>query len=172
MAVTKEYTCIAHGPFEGTEARCPHGCTTAIEREFRTAPAGRSAKTKATDNALNRLAQRFGMTDISNRSGTVAGSKRQPKMEMKPEWVPMPKGDLLKVGAKGQPGVIEHRKGSAGGAEAAGKQYKTDRVADEIVANMETPLPVGQNLPRPRPVVVGRDTVTQEDFEAGIRSAA
>lgn len=158
---------MAHGPFEGSAPTCPHGCTVAVEREFRTAPGGRSAKTKATDNALNRLAQRFGYTDISNRNGTVAGSKKAPQYDFRPTWGELPKGDKLVVG-KG----IEQVAGATGGAEAAAKLYHTEQVSeDEPVPSVTMPLPIGGKLPKLRPNVVGRDTVTPAEFSDALARA-
>lgn len=169
MAVNREFTCLAHGPFEGTEARCPHGCTTAVAREFRTAPAVGTAKAKATDAALERLAQRFGLTDISNRNGSVAASKPPAPagLDFTPKWLPVAAGDNFEVGK----GVVS-REGSAGGANATAQQYRTERMGDEPAATETVPLPLGQLPPPPRPHVVGRDNVTSADFEKAIRSAA
>lgn len=112
MAVKKEYRCLAHGPFESMEEICPHGCSTVV-REFRTAPGGRSAKTKTTDRALQGLANRYGLTDMSNKSGSVGGSRKQPQA-MAPVWGEMPKGNVFEVG-KGEVAA----EGAAGGSTAA-----------------------------------------------------
>src|SRR6266850_1196813 len=97
MAVTKEYRCLAHGPFDAKEARCPHGCGTVV-REFRTAPGGRSSRTKAADGALEHLARRYGLSDMSNRSGSVGGSRRPARPDFSPVWGDMPKGNVYEVG--------------------------------------------------------------------------
>lgn len=164
MAVVKEWRCLAHGPFDGAEGVCPSGCTTVV-REFRSAPGGRSDKTRATDAALQRLATRFGYTDISNRKGSVAQSQGKPKMEMKPEWVPMPKGDTLKVADK----TIEKRKGSVGGASTAAANARVLHSGGEPTVGA-APLPV-EGLPKPRPVVVGREGDYSQDFSKAVSAA-
>lgn len=167
MAVKREFTCLAHGAFEATEAKCPYGCTAAVSREFRTAPAGHSSKTKATDAALERLAMRFGMTDISNRNGTVAASKKGPGgLDFSPIWKEVPKGDTLEIGR----GIVA-REGGSGGAEAASREYGTGRMSDEPFATHDVPLPLGVMPPKPRPNVVGRDTVTSADFSQALSRA-
>lgn len=171
MAVIKEYSCLAHGPFEAAEPICPHGCTTAVKRQFFTAPGTRSAKTKASDVALERLARRFGLSDISNRKGSVMESRRGfgkiGGMDFSPVWGTMPKGHNLEVGK----GIVE-RDGAQGGGEALGKTLGTGRIADEPAASTEHALPTAQKLVRPRPVVVGRDSVTQDDFKAAVERAS
>ncbi len=92
MAVIKEYRCFAHGPFESREAKCPKGCTAVIQ-EFRTAPGFKSDKTKSSDKAIQRMATKLGYSDMSNRNGSVAGSRKMGKQEqdMRPQWLDVPK---------------------------------------------------------------------------------
>jgi hypothetical protein len=155
MAVLKEYRCLAHGPFDGTEAVCPHGCETVV-REFRTAPGTRSHKTKFSDKALERLATRFGLTDMSNRNGSVGGSRKHPDNPYAPVWGEMPKGNVYSPG-KGEIQVD----GAAGGAPAALKSIGA--TVDSAAAAMKakyggdyTPEPtfmdVTKTLPRVRPI--------------------
>lgn len=74
MKPVKEWKCEAHGYFESTRPECPYGCTTVV-RVHLTPPAIRtSGRTANIDNTLNRLAAHHGMTDISNRNGSVASS--------------------------------------------------------------------------------------------------
>lgn len=84
MAVLKEYICMAHGPFEGYEPQCPHGCSgTMVEREFRT-PFSYPQKMNGIDRTLNNLASDFNMTDMRhNSNGTVAGGQANPYA---PQW--------------------------------------------------------------------------------------
>lgn len=166
MAVKREYRCLAHGPFEAYEAKCPHGCDTAIDREFRTAPGTRSPKTRATDVALERLAARFGMTDLSNRNGSVAASRKVGDLDFSPQWQEVPKGDNLEIGR----GIVP-REGSAGGAAAAAQGLHTGRIGDELVATEQVPLPLGTMPPKPRPHVVGKDSVSGEDFTRAMGAA-
>lgn len=170
MGPIKEFVCFAHGKFDSDKPVCPAGCTTSVEREFRTAPAGHSARTKAADAALERLATRFGMTDISNRSGTVAASRTPgapPALDFTPIWKEVPKGDVLEVGR----GIVS-REGSTGGAEAASREYGTGRMGDEPYATQEVPLPVGGKLPQLRPHIVANDNTSAADFSKAIASAA
>lgn len=116
MGIRKEYVCFAHGPFEADSPVCPEGCTTAVERQFRTAPGIRSNRTRNIDSTLTALAKDFGLSDLSNRNGSVAQSQRAPQ-DMRPTWGNVPKGDVFKQG-----GVIESVQGSKGGAETAAQQ--------------------------------------------------
>ena len=75
MAVLKEFVCLAHGAFTSASPRCPHGCTT-TERRFFNAPGIRSNRTRGIDRTLDSLAASAGLTDMSNRSGSVLGGGR------------------------------------------------------------------------------------------------
>ena len=155
MAVTKEYRCLAHGPFEGKEAVCPSGCTTVI-REFRTAPATRSDRTKASDKALERLAARYGFSDLSNRKGSV-GATRAAQSPFQATWGQMPKGNKFEVG-KGEVPVD----GASGGATAAlAGMGMAGSVAAKMTEKYGTEFEPEPNiaermkaLPKPRPHVV------------------
>jgi hypothetical protein len=181
MAVLKEFKCLAHGAFDAKEAICPRGCTTVI-REFRTAPAGRSAKTKASDAALESLAKKYGLSDMSNRSGSVGGSRRAP-MDFAPVWGAMPKGNVYEVG-KGE----VQREGAQGGASAAlqsvalpigGKQVALNMTSkDAGVSDLEKKLGavpsfmgVSKSLPRVRPHPVGREPGSPQDLAQAIDKA-
>lgn len=118
MSITKEYVCLAHGAFEADEPVCPAGCTTTIEREFRTPIAIRSNRTRNIDRTLQGLADDFGYSDLSNRNGSIAQSKRAP-MDMRPTWGEVPKGDKFHQG-----GQIESVQGSQGGAGKAAQAYR------------------------------------------------
>lgn len=184
MGVVKEFVCMAHGPFDGEEARCPAGCTTNIEREFRTAPAARSDRTKAVDNALSRLAGQYGFSDISNRNGSVAQSRPRapvqdgapPGFDLTPRWESVPKGHIFHAG-----GRIEEREGAEGGATVPAGQYHSNESMGkklglpsnrwETLASENVPLPLGQLPPRPRPRVVAKDNVSAADFSAAVNSS-
>lgn len=156
---------MAHGPFEAEQAVCPHGCTTAVERAFFTAPGLVGNKTKGTDATLRRLAERFGFTDLSNKNGSIAASKRQPK-GFEPLWQDVPKGNVLEIGG-GERSV----EGAVGGAEAAGRSFNTAAIANELIATRENPLPIGARLPKVRPNVVGTPYGNQADFDQALRRA-
>ena len=167
MPVVKEYRCLAHGNFEGVEPRCPFGCETAVERTFLTAPGAISGKTKGTDATLERLARRFGFTDMSNRNGSVGNSKRTNKvagLDFSPQWRPMPKGDKL------EDGKIISVEGSQGGADAAAKSFGTQPVGDEITATRDVPTPTGKRLPKPK-AVPAASWGTQSDLDQAVHSA-
>lgn len=70
MAVTKEYSCRAHGPFESRSAnpKCPRGCN-AVERVFLTAPGYLGRKTKNMDLMQKDIAKTYGLSDLSNKDG-------------------------------------------------------------------------------------------------------
>jgi hypothetical protein len=171
MAVIKEWRCLAHGNFESAVAVCPHGCGTVI-RDFRTAPGTRSEKTKTSDRALDRLAARYQLTDMSNRNGSVASSRGVPK-GMEPLWADLPKGNNYEVG-KGEVA----RDGSAGGAEGALKATRmTGSVAAELSKKLgrelkpePTFMELAKGLPRVRPHVVG-SFGTAADLKKAIDSA-
>lgn len=155
---------MAHGRFESDQPICPAGCTTTIERKFFTAPGLLGGKTKGTDATLRRLAERFGYSDISNKNGSVAASKKQPP-GFNPVWVDVPKGNVLEIG-KGE----VSRAGAAGGADAAGRQFNTQAIADEAMASQQSPLASGA-LPKPRPHVVAEPYGTAADFAKALHSA-
>lgn len=94
MAVIKEWKCAAHGEFEGPEQKCPFGCPKRfVVQEFRTAAAVHDGTTAYTDATLRGLADSVGLTDMSNRNGSVMNSQRPtgPKgLDFSPKWVDIP----------------------------------------------------------------------------------
>jgi len=180
MAVTKEFRCLAHGPFDAAEAICPHGCTVVV-REFRTAPGGRSEKTKASDRALEHLAKKYNLSDMSNKNGSVAASKRQPT-GMEPVWGEMPKGNVFQPGkgevARDADGHMQRVDSTGGAAAALAGMGMTGSVA-EILAKQKglDGLPaepgfmeIAKGLPKPRPHAVGQYG-NAGDLEKAIKSA-
>ena len=158
MAVIHEWRCLAHSAFEGPEGICPHGCTTVI-REFRTAPGTRSARTKGTDRNLERLAARHGLTDMSNRNGSVGGTRAARAAANNPfaaTWGEIPKGNVYEVG-KGEVA----RDGASGGATAA---LAGLRMNEALPAGMQADLAaapsfldIAKTLPRVRPQLPGKE---------------
>lgn len=92
MAVLKEFRCAAHGEFESTEPVCPHGCPKRfVVQEFRSAPAVHDGTTAYTDQTLRGLADSVGLTDMSNRNGSVMMSQRARQgPDFTPRWVDIP----------------------------------------------------------------------------------
>lgn len=94
MPIIKEWKCAAHGSFEGPEGICPHGCPLRfVVQEFLTPPAIHDGTTAYTDRTLQGLADSVGLTDMSNRNGSVMNSQRSntPKgLDFSPKWVDIP----------------------------------------------------------------------------------
>jgi hypothetical protein len=158
--VAKEYRCIAHAlsfTSSDKQPRCPRGCST-IVREFLTAPALRSERTKISDRALDRLAARYQLTDLSNRNGSVGASRKTPK-GMEAFWQPLPTGNVYEVGKGEVP-----REGSAGGATAALAGMGMTDSGGAISELMKA-------LPRPRPHAVGHEPGSAKDFDNALASA-
>lgn len=163
MGVTKEWLCLAHSlEFTSDRAVCPHGCTLTVEREFRSAPAAVSGKTKKTDSRLRELAARFGLSDMNNRDGQPAAKRTINGVDPEAHWGAVPKGGVFHAG-----GRIEQRDGSAGGAEKAlaGAGLGPTEALPPGMA-----LPIGK-VPPPRPNVVHRDQTSAADFQRALNSA-
>lgn len=95
MSVIREWRCAAHGSFESPEGKCPQGCPKRfVVQEFLTPPAIHDGTTKHTDATLRGLADSVGLTDMSNRNGSVmASQKPNPNhrgMDFSPKWVDIP----------------------------------------------------------------------------------
>jgi hypothetical protein len=185
MAVVKEWRCLAHGAFDSSQGVCPSGCSTVI-REFRTAPGTRSAGTKASDAALERLADKYGLSDMSNRRGSVGD--REKKNDFAPVWGKMPVGNNYEVG-KGEVA----REGAQGGANAALKGLELPIGKDTVrldmagrdaqVKQMEKALApklgaiptfgdVAKSMPRPRPLPQGKEPGKASDLDTAISRTA
>lgn len=74
MAIMKEWACKAHGEFDSTEAKCPHGCHGTVIRVFLTAPGINTGMVGRVDKTLGKFAKDYGLGDVSNRNGSVANS--------------------------------------------------------------------------------------------------
>lgn len=76
MGVLKEWQCIAHGPFDGIEPHCPHGCKGEgmVLRAFRTAPALQSRGYRVMNNTFESLAREHGLSNMSNRLAIQDGT--------------------------------------------------------------------------------------------------
>jgi hypothetical protein len=94
MAIVIEFRCAAHGEQEGPELKCKYGCPKRfVIQEFRTAPFVHDGTTAYTDATLRGLADSVGLTDMSNRNGSVMNSQRSttPKgLDFTPKWVDIP----------------------------------------------------------------------------------
>ncbi len=163
MGAIKEFLCPAHGRFDSATAKCPHGCDLVVDRVFHTAPALKSAKTKATDTLLRGIAADYGFTDMSNRNGSVMASQRKQNsaQDFRPVWGAIPKGDILKAG-----GVIEKVAGSSGGAEAGAKQYRVEPGApmQTVAGDSLSFADVAKSMPKPRPVLAAPAFGTAADI--------
>jgi hypothetical protein len=75
MAVLKEWTCLAHGAFDGYELddgakpHCPHGCVGMTQRAFRTAPAFQTKGYRNMNSTFETLAREQGVSNLDNRGG-------------------------------------------------------------------------------------------------------
>lgn len=171
MAVLKEFKCLMHGSFEGYEPVCSHGCTTVV-REFLTAPGYKSAKTKISDTALNRMAARYGLTDMSaSKTGSVAGDRIAKQKgfgqigghDFTPKWGEIPKGGTYDVASKS----VVARDGAKGGAESIMQSMSGGQAEAQAGA-----LPVDIPRMRATPNVVGRDSVTANEFSDALAKAS
>lgn len=154
MAVLKDYRCLAHGTFESREAVCPHGCTTVMAVWNGKAPGGRSEKTKASDRAIQHLANRYGLTDMSNRGGESVGANRKQPNGMQPTWGELPSGNIFEAG-KGEVNRTDRaRVDSQGGAAAIGGPLSAG--VSDIEKAIGTPLPnfmdLSKSMPKVRPI--------------------
>ena len=154
MAVLKDYRCLAHGTFESREAKCPHGCTTVVATWTGKAPGGRSEKTKASDRALNHLASRYGLTDMSNRGGESVGSNRKAPGGMTPTWGELPQGNIFEAGKGEVSRDGRSRVDSQGGAAQIGGQLSQG--VGDIEKAVGVPLPnfmdISKAMPKVRPI--------------------
>jgi hypothetical protein len=92
MAIIKEWRCAAHGEFEGPEGICPRGCPKRfVVQEIRTPPAYHDGRTANIDRTLDGLADSVGLTDLSNRNGSVMNSQRKSQgPDFSPRWFDIP----------------------------------------------------------------------------------
>ena len=113
--VIKEWKCPAHGFFEGAEPVCPKGCTAGIMRVFLTAPAIRTPVMDRVDNATQRLADRFGMSDLRGHVYEGEAQKQAPVGDFAPRWTKFDQssiGGLKRSDAVHVPGTMPHPLGS------------------------------------------------------------
>jgi hypothetical protein len=80
MAILKEWSCLAHGAFDGpsmddgSNPPCPHGCgISMVERAFRTAPTIQSQGYRNINRTFESLAAEHGLTDMNNRAAAQDG---------------------------------------------------------------------------------------------------
>lgn len=95
MTIIREWKCAGHGDFENEDGRCPQGCPPRfVVQEFRTAPAIHDGTTAYTDATLRGLADSVGLTDMSNRNGSVMNSQKpnpnHKGLDFSPRWLDVP----------------------------------------------------------------------------------
>lgn len=92
MSVIHEWRCAGHGAFEGPEGKCPYGCPSRfVVKEFRTPPHFHDGRTANIDRTLEGLADSVGLTDMSNKSGSVMNSQRKTNQpDFSPQWIDIP----------------------------------------------------------------------------------
>lgn len=88
MAVLKEYRCAAHGEFEATKPKCPHGCSPRfVSQEIRTAPAMKGNSTRNMDAIQQDLATSYRMSDIRNSAnGDSVMTTLRKNPQTAPSW--------------------------------------------------------------------------------------
>lgn len=90
MAVMKEWTCLEHGPFEGTHAICPEfGCDSrGVTQEFRTPVGIRHGITSRTDAGIRKSVDMYRMGNVrSAREGEASwGGDRGKELGMEVLW--------------------------------------------------------------------------------------
>jgi hypothetical protein len=143
MPVLKEFRCAAHGPFEGFEAKCPRGCSPRfVVREFRSAPAFKSAKTKHVDRQFRAIAKEFGLTNLKNdpKSGTSVMQELRKGVktpaEASPRWMNL---------EHAPPGFSRDPNAKVPVFDPSGSGFQPTEGA----------LAVRRALPKPRPRVIG-----------------
>lgn len=100
MSIKKEWKCMAHGFFESDIPMCPAGCDT-VERAFLTPQSiATGNKGKFIDDTLQKIADDYGFSDMSNRGGdsVIHNAARAGQMNFAPVWKSMPKdGNVAQV---------------------------------------------------------------------------
>jgi hypothetical protein len=142
MAVLRDYQCLAHGNFEGFEAKCPYGCSDSfIKMIFLKPPGYHSDRTKGIDSTLKGLASDFGLTDMNNQNGTSAN--------VRPDWKAVKEREQLlgKLGDTSQAWGTISKDGN--GVAQAIKETKI--IPDNALATVK------ESLVPPRANVVARD---------------
>jgi hypothetical protein len=99
MAILKEFTCAAHGPFEefvkqDETPSCPKGCSKRfVRREIRTAPATRGVVMGRMDGLQKDLAHDFGLSDlkVQRDTGTSVMQNLRSGTDFSPKWVDTPR---------------------------------------------------------------------------------
>lgn len=139
MAITREFICLGHGPFESKrlKPKCPHGCSGKLVRqEFRTAPAI-GGVAKHVDRELNNLASDYKLTDIRN---TADGQSVMTTLRQGKNWAP-------------QWGEVSHAK--PGFSQRPGEAVPTFSPASygaQPTGALESIKPV---LTQPKPIIAG-----------------
>lgn len=107
--VIKEWKCPAHGFFESDNPVCPKGCDAGIMRVFLTPPSIGSGVTAQLDGQQQRLADRFGMTDLRSKVYEGEAQKQAPTGDFAPRWSALTResiAGLSRVNAAPVPGHV------------------------------------------------------------------
>lgn len=125
MAIVKEWTCMAHGAFDGYEQKCPHGCgASMVVRAFRTAPSIQSAGYRGINATMNSLAAEHGLTNMNTRSAIQDGTGQRRADHATYQRLTQATQIVMNASRSGQQGLdagqyfkplSEYRPGSGGG---------------------------------------------------------
>jgi hypothetical protein len=90
MAILKEWTCLEHGPFEGSHPICFHyGCDSrAVKQEFRTPVSIRHGLTSRTDAGIRKSVDMYALGNVrSARDGEASyGGDKGKELGMEVLW--------------------------------------------------------------------------------------
>jgi hypothetical protein len=119
--ILKEWSCLEHGPFEGSHAICPAmGCDSrAVTQEFRTPVGIRHANTARTDAGIRKSVDMYRLGDVrSAREGEASyGGDKGKELGMEVLWgndvqKKMGRSFAELSNAAAQPLVVKKRDGS------------------------------------------------------------
>lgn len=107
--VIKEWKCPVHGFFESEDAVCPKGCDAGVMRVFLTPVSIGSGVTGQLDAQQDRLAARFGMTDLRAKVYEGESQKTAPAGDFAPRWSSLDQSGLSglsRTNAQKVPGMM------------------------------------------------------------------
>jgi len=96
MGVMKEWECAAHGEFVSDVEICPKGCRgKSVKRVFLTPIGIKSDRTKFADQTFRSTADRYKLTDMSNKDGmSVMENQRKKHGDATSFTVPIPQAGV------------------------------------------------------------------------------